>query len=155
MFSSTNYFFSQGKDVLVIKRLHLEYILKNVWERSDDVVLFYLSAYDFFCETPSEFDGATMVKDLNAMPNLDIHAMIHDYIYSVYNVAADLKYKYKADLIYAHEMERMGGSAYATWSRFVGLTVFGLFFIMFLKVTGLRMSISDKKQFTEVCLKFE
>ncbi len=110
MFGSENYFFKQGKDVLGGKRKQLQFILKEVWDRSDEVTSFYLKAFDFFVENPNEFDGATIVKDLNIMPDLDIQAMIHDYIYITYNVSSDVHYKFKADLIYAHEMEKMGGA---------------------------------------------
>lgn len=155
MFGSKNYFFKQGKDVLAIKRNQLQFILSDVWDRSDEVVSFYLKAYDFFVASPDDFDGATIVKDLKIMPELDIHAMIHDYIYLTYNVSSDVIAKFNADLIYAHEMEKMGGSAYATWSRFAGLSTFGLLFLAFKKITGHKMSSSDKIEFGKVCVTFE
>jgi len=39
----------------------------------------YCAAYDFFCVNHFKFDGATFVKDLKDIPNLDLDAMLHDY----------------------------------------------------------------------------
>ena len=150
MFGSKNDFFNQETAILISKRNRLEFLLKEVWNRSDEVVAFYLKAYDYFGENPSDYDGATIVKDLNIMPGLDVHAMIHDYMYLAYNVASDVKYKYKADLIYAYEMEKMGGSAYSTWSRFAGLTTFGFFFYLFKKLTGKKMTDRNKQNFDKI-----
>ena len=151
MFGSKDYFFLQGKETLDLKRSHLEFLLKDVWERSDDVVGFYLTAYDFFVKYPGQFDGATIVKDLQILPGLDIHAMIHDYIYLTYMVSANFKFKWYADMIYAREMERMGGSAYSTWSRFAGLTFFGdIFFTPYKKITGAKISVLNKVEFLKI-----
>jgi hypothetical protein len=71
--------------------------------------------------------------------------MIHDYLYIKYKVSVNFKYKWYADLIYAKEMELMGASAYSTWSRFIGLTIFGgLFFTPIMYFSGNRMS-RDKR----------
>jgi len=151
MFGSKNYFFIQGKEILDLKRYQLEFLLKDIWQRDESVVKFYLTAFDFFVINPGKYDGATIVKDLTILPGLDIHAMIHDYIYLTYKVAVDIKVKWYADMIYALEMERMGGSVYSTWSRFIGLTVFGdLFFTPYKKITGTKISDYDKTEFFKV-----
>jgi hypothetical protein len=69
---------------------------------------------------------ATIVKDLKVYLTL-IFMMLHDYLYVKYNVSVNVKYKWYADLIYAKEMERMGSAS--TWSRFIGLTLFGGLFL--------------------------
>jgi hypothetical protein len=46
-------------------------------------------------------------------------------IYIKYKASVNFKYKWYADLIYAKEMELISASAYSTWSRFIGLTIFG------------------------------
>jgi hypothetical protein len=42
----------------------------------------YLQAFDFFCQNPTEFDGATIVKDLVDLNGLDLDAMLHDFQYT-------------------------------------------------------------------------
>lgn len=148
MLGSKNTFFSQDKKVLVEKRKELEYLVSVLWNRNEETKELYLKIYDFFCENPKEFDGATIVKDLCIIKGLDTSAMLHDYLYLTYNVAANYKYKWLADWIYAREMERGGGSAYATWSRFIGLTIFGgIFFTPFKIIKGTKMSRLNKARF--------
>lgn len=74
-----------------------------------------------------------------------------------YNVASNWYYKYLSDIIYAWEMERMGTSAYATWSRFIGLTiVIGLTFTPYRYViTGLRMNKTQKQTMKEIYKMFK
>ena len=151
MFGSKNTFFLQDKKILEEKRKDLEYLIKVLWNRNNDVIEFYLKVYDFFCENPSEFDGATIVKDLCIIKDLDTSAMLHDYLYLTYNVAANIKYKWKADWLYAREMERGGGAAYSTWSRFIGLTIFGgLFFTPYKLIKGQKISKINKVEFDSV-----
>lgn len=148
MLGSKNDFFSQDKTILEEKRKELEYLVSVLWNRSDFVKEMYLEIYDFFCENPKEYDGATIVKDLCIIKGLDTSAMLHDYLYLHYNVASNYKYKWLADYLYAREMERGGGSAYATWSRFIGLTIFGgIFFTPYKIFKGLKMSVLDKLGF--------
>lgn len=151
MFGSKNTFFLQNKTILIEKRKELKYLISVLWNRNDDVLEFYLKVYDFFCENPLEFDGATIVKDLCIIKDLDTSAMLHDYLYLTYNVAANIKYKWKADWLYAREMERGGGAAYSTWSRFIGLTIFGgLFFTPYKLIKGQKISKINKVEFDSV-----
>lgn len=148
MLGSKNNFFLQDKKILDEKRKELEYLVSVLWNRDEFVKTMYLEIYDFFCENPKEFDGATIVKDLCIIRGLDTSAMLHDYLYLIYNVAGNYKYKWKADLLYALEMQRGGGAAYSTWSRFAGLTIFGgIFFTPFKWFKGNRMSGLDKMAF--------
>lgn len=148
MLGSKNNFFSQDKITLSEKRKELEYLISVLWNRDTFVKEMYLEIYDFFCENPKEFDGATIVKDLCIIKGLDTSAMLHDYMYLNYNVASSYKYKWKADLLYALEMQRGGGAAYSTWSRFIGLTIFGgIFFTPFKIFKGKKMNKNDKLSF--------
>lgn len=151
MLGSKNNFFSQDKMILEEKRKELEYLISVLWNRNDYVKETYLKMYDFFCENPNKFDGATIVKDLCIIKGLDTSAMLHDYLYLKYKVAGHYKYKWKADWLYAREMERGGGAAYSTWSRFIGLTIFGGIFFTPIKIfKGLKMTPIDKARFNEL-----
>jgi hypothetical protein len=149
MFGSKNDFFLQDSARLADRRDQLIFLLNNIWGRNYLVTKLYLEAYDFFCAEQIEFDGATIVKDLKSIPNLDIHAMLHDYLYVKYNVSVNVKYKWYADLIYAKEMERMG-STYSTWSRFIGLTLFGGLFYTNNVFSGKRMSPEQKTEMSKM-----
>jgi len=76
--------------------------LKN---RSAADISKYLKAYDFFCRYSTEYDGATIVKDLCDIPGLDADAMLHDYFYLI---GANRSYskKWNADLNYIKNMEK-------------------------------------------------
>lgn len=141
MFGSKSDFFKQDTKTLFEKRRFLENVLRDIWERNENVIKFYLEAYDFFVENPDKFDGATIVKDVKVIKGLDIWAMIHDYLYIKFNVAVSWEYKYMADLIYAKEMEIMGQSAFVSWGRFGLLLIFGhLIFTPLELIRGKRMS---------------
>jgi hypothetical protein len=131
-------------------------LLTKIQDKKLICVNFYLEAYDYFCDNPNDFDGATIVKNLNIIPNLDIWAMIHDYIYIKYNVSSNIKYKWYADLIYATEMEKMGCSAYSTWSRFIGLTIFGgLLYSPITYLKGIKMTKQNKINILDLYTKFK
>jgi hypothetical protein len=50
---------------------------------------------------PDDFDGATIVKDLD-VPGIDLDAL-HDYHYGVCNAGVNLKMKWQADWLLAKE----------------------------------------------------
>lgn len=151
MLGSKNDFFLQDKKILDGKRKELEYLVSILWNRKNYVKETYLTIYDFFCENPNKFDGATIVKDLCIIRGLDTSAMLHDYLYITYNVSSNYKYKWKADLLYALEIQRGGGSLYSTWSRFLGLTIFGgLFFTPFKIFKGQKMTLLNKIEFEKL-----
>ena len=77
MFFSRNSFFKQNSEILTLKRLDVEKLLNFKEVDSTN----YLIAYDYFCNNIEEFDGATIVKDLNDIPELDLNAMLHDFRY--------------------------------------------------------------------------
>ncbi len=75
---SKNTFFSQDRTTLEEYRNKMIMLLKYK-NRSESDIDLYIQAYDFFCRFTSKFDGATIVKDLEDLPNLDLDAMAHDY----------------------------------------------------------------------------
>lgn len=119
MLYSRNEFFKQSKEILTIKRTEVETLLKykNINPKN------YLEAYDYFCINIKEFDGATIVKDLNDIPELDLNAMLHDYRYLTdFGV---LK-KFKWDWEYFQGMNDLG-KGYRL-GRYIGLTISSIFF---------------------------
>lgn len=94
----------------------------------------FLKAYDFFVENPSKFDGATIVKDLCSIRGLDFAAMNHDYFYIVilkqYTGFKWLIEKIKSDYQYGKDMENLGKSIYASYSRVVGLIISTPFYLL-------------------------
>ena len=140
MFGSENNFFKQDKNILIKKREQLKFILTDVWGVDSKI---YLEAYDYFLNNPNDYDGATIVNDLTIMPNLDIWAMFHDYLYIKFNVAVNLKYKHLADLKYCQEMRKFKISWGSVWLvRYVGLLISTIYFTP-------REILITKKKFTQ------
>lgn len=128
MLGSQSRWFHKDPEELKIKRLEIITLLKIKGYRSDQIEI-YLKAYDYFCVNPDSYDGATIVKDLCDIPRLDLDAMLHDFHYIVYNVSKSFKTKFLADWIYAKGQESKGKGSYSSFSRFLGLTIVGLFFV--------------------------
>jgi len=130
MFGSQCTFFKQDARILLLKRRDVSRVLLakgyDVHQAST-----YLEAYDYFCVKTTDYDGATIVKDLCDIYGLDLDAMLHDYQYIVCNAGANFVTKFKADWIYAKGMERKGKSQYSAFGRLVGLTIVGLFIVPF------------------------
>ena len=103
----------------VVKLLHIKN--RSVYEINT-----YLQAYDFFCKYTNKFDGATFVKDLYDIPNLDLDAMVHDYECLI---GANRNYKlwYKAVWIYYENMRKQGKGNRP--GRLIGLSIIGMFYI--------------------------
>lgn len=75
---SKNDFFSQDREALANYRNQMITIL--VYKgRSFEEIEIYKNAFDFFSKFTTKFDGATIVKDLDDLPNLDLDAMVHDF----------------------------------------------------------------------------
>ena len=128
MLGSKSKFFHQSVEVLSSKRRQVVQLLK-LKGYNDTEIAIYIKAYNYFCQNPAQFDGATIVKDLIDVPGLDLDAMLHDYHYINYNVAASFVTKWKADWLYAKGNERKGKGQYSAFSRFVGLTIIGIVFV--------------------------
>jgi len=120
MFFSRNGFFKQSVDILAARRKEVELLLavKGIHPTK------YLIAYDFFCVNIEDFDGATIVKDLNDIPELDLNAMLHDYRYLTdFGVIKKFKWDYE----YLQGMNDLGKGYRA--GRYIGLLVSSIFFI--------------------------
>ena len=84
------------------------------------------SADQTFVEHPTEFDGATIVKDLVDIGELDLDAMVHDYDY-INGANRNFIKKWKADIKYIKNMERNGKGIRIF--RLLLLTIIGIIFV--------------------------
>ena len=119
MFYSRNDFFKQKEIILSERRIE---VYRLLYFKGIDSIS-YLEAYDYFCKKTHDFDGATIAKDLNDIPELDLNAMLHDYRYLTdFGV---LK-KFKWDWEYFQGMNDLG-KGYRL-GRYIGLTISSIFF---------------------------
>lgn len=145
MFGSKNNFFKQTKKVLDRKRFEVESLLKFKGYLPIEISI-YLTAYDYFCINTLDFDGATIVNDLDDIPELDLDAMLHDYQYLYYKVGASFRNKWRSDRIYMVNQIRKGKGQYSSISRFIGLTILSIFFVPYTKIKK-TMSHQDEEHF--------
>jgi len=150
MLGSESNFFSSDKETLDYIKGEMVHFLK-LHKTKTSVIDLYVEAYEFFIEHPKKFDGATVLKDVEIIPNLDIWAMIHDYMYIKFNVAVSWRLKYYADIIYTLEMERMGISYSTTWVRFVLLLLIShLLFTPYELIKGKRITKQQRIDFNKI-----
>ena len=118
-------FFKQDEFILDVYRDKLIQLLK-IKNRTEADISQYVKAYDYFCKNPKKFDGATIVKDLDDLPNLDLDAMVHDYECLI---GANRNYKlwYKAIWTYYENMRKQGKGNQVL--RAIGLSILGLGFV--------------------------
>lgn len=125
---SKSKFFEQSREALLEKCQLLELVLKdrNVSKKTRNEIL---DIYDIFKNYPTiyKFDGATIVKDLNDLPNLDLDAMYHDFQYIFEGANRNFIKKFKSDLKYIKNMEKNGKGIRVT--RFILLTLSGIIFV--------------------------
>ena len=86
----------------------------------------YMTAFLYFKENPNKFDGATIVKDLVDIGELDLDAMVHDYDY-IHGANRNFIKKWKADIKYIKNMERNGKGIRIF--RLLLLTIIGIIFV--------------------------
>lgn len=106
-------------------------VLLRLKGRSENDVLKYKKAFTYFRTFPHKFDGATIVKDLNDLPNLDLDAMLHDYEY-LKGANKSFVRKWRADFDYIRNMEKNGKGIRVV--RFILLTLIGLVFVPYCKI---------------------
>lgn len=140
--SKSDFFFSSEEVLKKTKKDMLNYL--ELHNTNEETIKLYLDSYNFFIKNPTKFDGATILKDVEVIPNLDIWAMIHDYMYIHYKAAANFKYKYYSDYIFSKELERTGQSWEVSWVRFGLLTLSGILFTPYTYLSGKRMSDENK-----------
>ena len=98
--------------------------------RNEEDIWKYKKAFTYFRTFPHKFDGATIVKDLNDLPNLDLDAMLHDYEY-LCGAKKSFVRKWRADFDYIRNMEKNGKGIRVF--RLILLTLSGIFFVPYCK----------------------
>ena len=101
-------------------------VLLHIKKRKMSDISDYLNAFDYFIEHPDKFDGATIVKDLVDIGELDLDAMVHDYDY-IHGANRNFIKKWKADIKYIKNMER-NGKGIRIFRLFL-LTIIGIVFV--------------------------
>lgn len=153
MLGSKSDFFKSNDNTLMSVKIFMVKFLKE-HKTSDDIIKLYEDAFNYFIVNPDDFDGTTILKDVKIMPNLDIFAMIHDYMYIKFNVASNLKYKFICDKIFSLEIERCGLPWEISWVRFGLLTLSTLIYTPYRMLSGDNMSDEDKIEFNNLIKKF-
>lgn len=143
MLGSKNKFFKQDLSTLEFKRSDV-YALLRIKGYDEEQISIYLKAFNFFIEHKEDYDGATIVKDLCDIPDLDLDAMLHDYHYFKYNVAKSFITKQLADWIYAKGQEKKGKGSYSSFSRYLILAVIGIIWVPYTALKKRKMSIDNE-----------
>ena len=125
MFWSRDDTFKKSKTELDILRKNVKAYL-NIKERKMSDISDYLDAFDYFTIHSDKFDGATIVKDLVDIGELDLDAMVHDYDY-INGANRNFIKKWKADIKYIKNMERNGTGIRVF--RLLLLTIIGIVFV--------------------------
>ena len=125
MFWSKDDTFKKSKIELDILRKNVKAYL-HIKERNMSDISDYLNAFDYFRVHSDKFDGATVVKDLVDIGELDLDAMVHDYDY-INGANRNFIKKWKADIKYIKNMERNGKGIRVF--RFFLLTIIGILFV--------------------------
>ena len=125
MFWSRDDTFKKSKTELDILRKNVKAYL-HIKERKMSDISDYLNAFDYFTVHSDKFDGATIVKDLVDIGELDLDAMVHDYDY-INGANRNFIKKWKADIKYIKNMER-NGKGIRVFRLFL-LTIIGIVFV--------------------------
>ena len=125
MFWSKDDTFKKSKQELDILRKNVKAYL-HIKERKMSDISDYLNAFDYFTIHSDKFDGATIVKDLVDIGELDLDAMVHDYDY-INGANRNFIKKWKADIKYIKNMERNGKGIRVF--RLLLLTIIGIVFV--------------------------
>ena len=125
MFWSKDDTFKKSKQELDILRKNIKAYL-HIKERKMSDISDYLNAFDYFTVHSDKFDGATIVKDLVDIGELDLDAMVHDYDY-INGANRNFIKKWKADIKYIKNMERNGKGIRVF--RLLLLTIIGIVFV--------------------------
>ena len=124
-----NMFFSKDNTFYKSKE-ELEYLLIDIIKiltiKKNKNIEQYIIAFNYFVNNPSKFDGATIVKDLVDIEELDLDAMVHDYEY-INGANRNFIKKWNADIRYIKNMEANGKGIRVF--RFLILTLLGIFFV--------------------------
>lgn len=130
MFWSKNNTFFKSKEQLDNLYYDMDVLLR-IKGRSENDIWKYKKAFTYFRTFPFKFDGATIVKDLNDLPNLDLDAMLHDYQYLCGANKSFIR-KWYSDLEYIKNMEKNGKGIRVF--RLLLLTLAGIVFVPYCKI---------------------
>lgn len=111
--------------------------IETISEKRNDVIEYlrikgvdnekYLKAYDYFVINSTQFDGATIVKDLNDLPHLPLAAMLHDYEYIITLKSVHwtnwIQTKVRLDWEYGQNLESLGKGTWIPYARVVSLVI--------------------------------
>ena len=124
-----NMFFSKDNTFYKSKE-ELQYLLNDIIKiltiKKNKNIEQYIIAFNYFVSNPSKFDGATIVKDLVDIEELDLDAMVHDYEY-INGANRNFIKKWNTDIRYIKNMEANGKGIRVF--RFLVLTLLGIFFV--------------------------
>lgn len=150
IFRSSNNYFRQDPFNLKENRKKVdEFLTLKGYELSERAE--YLKAYDHMTYFPEDFDGATMTEDLPDIENLELAAMLHDYLYIRFKASGSFKYSWICDKLMRLEMKRQGKSSWNTGVRFVLLLLKAPFFVPYTYIfKGRRMRPEDRAQVTRI-----
>lgn len=132
-----------------MKKRNSVMIILDSKDYTEEQIDIYLSAYDYFVENPTDYDGATVVNELIDVygtlgyDSLDLDAMLHDWHYIYFKAGTNLKYKKLADKIFRHGIKRKGKSKWSSWTRYVGLRIVSIPFVIFTKHKRGSMTATD------------
>ena len=121
-FSKDNTFYKSKEELQYL----LNDIIKILTIKKNKNIEQYIIAFNYFVNNPSKFDGATIVKDLVDIGELDLDAMVHDYEY-INGANRNFIKKWNADIRYIKNMEANGKGIRVF--RFFILTLLGIFFV--------------------------
>jgi len=148
MLGSKSKFFYQKEYVLEGKWIAIYNLLVANGYSINEIEV-YKEAYNYFCINPSQFDGATIVKDLYDIEGLDLDAMLHDYQCIVYNVASNIKYLTLSNWLFYKEIIRKNKGKWKARRRLIGLIVLTFPFMGYSLVKRGFMSKSQKEKFKQ------
>jgi hypothetical protein len=126
--TSKSTFFLKSKEELAKKWYLLEITLID-FKFTEHEIKGFKNAYNFFLENPYEFDGATIVRDLNTINELDAPAMLHDFKYIF---SRGIKHRLKYDKEYLDNMIKLEVhpiSAYLRFGLLIFLNISGIYFL--------------------------
>jgi hypothetical protein len=91
----------------------------SFWSYNDLQISYFTTAFDYFCNYPEQYDGATASQDLEDIPGLEFAAMLHDFNYVVFNAKMSIEAMRIADMVMKSNMRKMQKSGVEiTWRMF-------------------------------------
>ena len=127
---SKSNFFLQDRETLAEKRHQIIMVLRFKGLNTAEINKF-TQAYDYFRNNPKKFDGATIVKDLHDIKELDLKAMLHDYE-CLMGANSSFRLWYVSAYDYYLNHFKLGNGNQIL--RFLGLCVLGIFFVPYCKI---------------------